>query len=311
MKKVGFYAVFFFLAVAGAFGLTHALSGTTPSAITYVRNTLITKSAIGFSGNTGDYNKNFIDILPMHPTTGALDRTYWQLSGTSTLVSIPFVIYKNGTSNAIKAIGTSDGTLTTNNVWVKNFKSSTFSYSYDFKITANANSFANGTYTKTLRIRLWDNCTISTWTSAKTNITVDITVSLVVSGNTSSLTLSTGSLSFGEVTTNIVRTFTATVDSMQPYTLSMASANNYSLEYWNPLSSQIEMISGENVGYELVINSKTYSPTANPDLGVVANVPTVTTPVSNPYTGTITLKTVTAATAGDYKDTLTFTVSAP
>ena len=309
MKKTALSIALFCFSGVLAFGLTHAISGTTPSAITYVRNTLINKSGIGLSGNSGNYNSNFIDILPMHPTTGALDRTYWQLSGTSTLVSIPFKIYKSGTANEILAKGTTD-TVTTTNVWTVG-KNTTFNKSYDFKITSNANSFANGTYTKTLKLRLWDNSTITNWTSSKTNITVDITVSLVVSGNTSSLTLSTGSLSFGEVTTNLVRTFTATVDSMQPYTLSMASANNFRLEYWNPLTSQIEMISGENVGYALVINGKTYSPTANPDLGVVAAVPTVTNPVSNAYPATITLTTVTAATAGDYKDTLTFTVSAP
>jgi len=312
MKKVTIGIVLILFSGSLAFG-AHAISGTTPAAIVYVRNTIIKKSGVGISGTTGNYFNNFIDILPMHPTTGALDRIYWQLSGTSTLVSIPFHIWVAGsTTKEIKAIGTADGTLTTNNVFVNNIKNDPFSFSYDFKIDSNANYFANGTYIKTLRLRLWDNCTVTTWTSSKTSITADITISLTVSGNTSSLSLSAASLSLGELTPiQTQRTFTASITSNQPYTLSMESANNYSLEYWNPLSG-IDKITGENATYEVLINSKTYSQTANPDSGKVAIVSTMTAP-HDPfdYFGTITLQTVTAATAGDYKDTLTFTVSAP
>jgi len=57
------------------------------------------------------------------------------------------------------------------------------------------------------------------------------------------------------------------------------------------------------------IEKTAINPTANPNSGVVANVPTVTTHVTDPYIGTITLNTVSATTAGDYKDTLTFTVA--
>jgi len=316
MKKVILCAVFCFLVGTMSFGgppKTPTITGATPAAKSYVRNSSIKFANINLSGNTGPYAKNFIDILPMHPTTSALDRINWQLSGSSTLVEIPFHIWVAGsTTKEIKAIGTADGTLTSNNVFTKDSSNANFSFSYDFTIDPNANYFANGTYTKTIRLRLWNNVTIATWTSGASSATADITISLTVAGNASSLSLSTSSLSFGELTsTQTPRTFTASITSNQPYTLSMVSANNYSLEYWNPLSG-IEKIPGENAPYEVLINDKTYSPTANPDSGKVAIVSTMTSSVTDyPYPGTITLQTVTAATAGDYKDTLTFTVSAP
>jgi hypothetical protein len=308
LKKTAISLVLILFSGIYVFGNEHVLNGDTPGPISYVKNQQIVVNSIGLSGNADNYYNNFIDILPLHPDTGALDRTYWKLSGGTTLVSIPFHIYKSGTSNEIRAKGTSD-TVTNSNVWAVTGRNSYFSYIYDFKIDSNANSFVDGTYTKTLRLRLWDNCTIGTWSSTKTKITMDITLSLVITGNSPSLSISVGSLSFGEVTTNTARTFTATISSGQPYVLSMVSANNFNLEYFNPASLQIEKINGENIAYQIVINGKTYSPTANPNSGVVANVPTVTTQVNDPYTGTITLKTVTATTAGDYKDTLTFTVA--
>jgi len=311
LKKVAIGIVLILFSGIFAFGADHTISGTTPPAITYVKNQLITTSAIGLSGNAGNYYYNFIDILPLHPATGALDRTYWKLSGGTTLVNIPFHLYKNGTTNEIKAVGTADGSLTSSNVWAFNTRNHHFDYSYDFKIDSNANSFVDGTYTKTLRLRLWDNTTLAGWTSSKTSITVDIMLSLVISGNAPSLSLSAGPVSFGEVTTNLIRTFTATIDSGQAYKLSLISTNNFRLEYYNPITQQIEKISGENVAYQLVINGKAYSPTANQDLGVIVIVPTVGAWASTPYTGTITLKTVTAATAGEYRDTLSFIVAAP
>jgi len=308
LKKTAISIVLILFSSIFAFGNDHVINGDTPEPISYVRDQQIVVNSIGLSGNAGNYYTNFIDILPMHPTTGDLDRKYWKLLGGTTLVSIPFHIYKAGTSNEIRAKGTSD-TVTNNNVWALTGRNTYFTYTYDLKIDSNANYFADGTYTKTLRLRLWDNCSIGTWTAYKTHITIDITLSLVITGNAPSLSISVGSLNFGEVTTNSVQTFTATINSGQPYVLNMASTNNFKLEYFNPTSLQIEKINGENIAYQIVINGKTYSPTANPNSGVVANVPTVTTHVTDPYIGTITLNTVSATTAGDYKDTLTFTVA--
>lgn len=309
MKKVLMFLCLL-IPFVGTFGAA-AISGSSPAAIAYLRNTALTISG-SFSTTTGNFNSNFADILPMYPDSTALDRTYWKLSGTSTLVAIPFQIYKAGAyTYPILAIGTTD-TVTNNNVWLRNTKNNTATQNYEIKIASNANAFPNGTYVKNIRLRLWNNTTVAGWTSAKTSVTTDVTLSLTVSGNTMSLEIIGGpTIDFGEITTNESLPFQANIDSMQPYSLTMTSERNYRLEWYNPQTYQIDPISGEYVAYEVVINSKTYDSSNNPDNGKVANITTVTNPVSHQYPATITLKTVTAITGGDYKDTLTLTISAP
>ncbi len=303
MKKVLY--LFFLSLIIGGPVIAQTISASNPAAVIYTRNTQFSITG-SITGRTPNKANNFVDIIPLYPDASTLNRTYWKLGTTSTYVSIPFNVYKQGSyTYPILAVGTSD-TVTTNNVWLHNVRNTNFTDNYEILITSNPNAYANGTYTKVFRARLWYDATITAYTN---NVSVDITVSLTISGNTTTLGLSVSSIDFGEVTTNETGGFTANVDSMQPYSLTMSSSNSYKLEYYNPLTLQIEPISGENVAYEVLINGKTYSSTLNP--GNVATITSVTDPVSHSYPGTVTLKTVTAITGGEYRDTLTFTVTAP
>ena len=303
MKKVvGLIGAFFLIAVSG-FGQTLTTTATNPNPIPYVLNTQIL--ATGSFTTTASKQTSFVDIKPLAVDGIAIDRTVWKKSDSTATISVPFVIYKAGTSTVALSAGETGCTVT--NVWDYSGKTA-FTDSYDIKITSNANIFPSGSYVKTLQFRQFGSNFTSWKLGDATTAVTTLTMTLTVSGS-SGISLSVSLLNFGEVTTNATLPFSVTINSNQAFTLSMSSARTWKLDYWNTSTGQYAPITGENVAYEVLINGKTYSATQNP--GSIDSKLVVASPYSYPYSGTVKLNTTTAATAGDYRDVLTFSVTSP
>ena len=313
MKKVSTCLFVFILGATFVFGQSISAPTPSPNPIPYAISTQIT--ATGSITSTSSKQQSIIDIKPLLPPGNTtVDRTTWRESTTGALISVPFVIYKAGTTTVVLSMGESG--ITNRNVW-ENAGTAPITSSYDVKITANANIFQSGTYQKTLAVRMYET-NFSSWKSnTAIAATANILLTLTVSGASGiSLTVSgspVSTLDFGPVITSASLSFTATVNSNQAYSLYITSTRGYKLDYWNSSTSQYAPITGENVLYSLSlynpsIGTKNFNSGTNSQL--VDSKSTVVSPFSYAYDGTITLGTITAATAGDYKDVLTFTFAA-
>lgn len=302
MKKVTLFLILWMTATGFAAAAGSSLTGTTPANFNYVQNTIITQSAsITTQSNSAN---SFVDIMPLHPTLGGLDRTVWKRT-TGELINVPFLIYKAGTTQLVKAIGLDTGVIE-NEVFSIQTKALT-TVNFDIKISSNASAFMSGTYTKQLQLRRFDK-NFSQWVSGDTpGQTILITMTLIVS-STLSVSVDVSNINFGNLTSNQFQNFNVRVDSNQPYSLALTSERGYKLDYWLSATSQYSPITGENVAYEVLINTKTFSQSAQPN--PVASILSMSSPWYHQYGSTVTIKTISALTGGDYHDVLTFTVTA-
>lgn len=313
MKKVMIMGAIALFAMAAGFS-PHAgaqtLSMSAPAPPTMVFNTAGVQASgyliLSLTGLTSGTYYAFVDVTPVSAA-----RNQWSRLGDATnTLTLPYNVYNssNYLSTSIITAKSETPTRLLTSVFTAN---STIQVPYYFSIASSTNSPSAGTYITTLTFGLYGS-TKSNLNQAKTFTPVNVELSFTVNPQ-ASITISTGdpggNVVFGDVSAGAgaSKDISILVRSNFRYSLRVSSANGGIMV--NPDSDP-----GESIAYTLNINSATpllSVPGAPYDIALNQRF-TGNDTLSGGFTypGTITLGTINAFTAGEYRDSLTFTVSA-
>ncbi|MEN6491198.1 MAG: hypothetical protein ABFC85_04330 [Rectinema sp.] len=310
MKKV-LWLIFCIAAAAGLGAQTLSITAApSPPTIIFTSNTNLQTTGY-FTLKLSDTQSTYYAYSDVSPNVG-YRKTWYKFQNRSTSITIPFEVYENSSFSSSAIIYTGD----TNRENVSELYKYTFAGAgtvtlpYYVRIPAISKTLSPGVYESTITLGTWLTNNQTKLPKSRSD-TTSVVLSLVVTPQ-SSITISTndssGNVVFGDISTESTgsKTFTVTIRSNYRYSLRVSSANGGKL--LNPDAGGTESIS-----YTMNIASVT------PDLSVAGVQKDIllnqdytgndTSSGGDTYSGTVTLGAINAFTAGEYSDTLTFTIS--